>query len=241
MTGGSPPGKELRDKSMARFPLFIDLSELSCLVVGGGKVALRKIEALLRYEAKIQVVSGAVSPEIRRLLPPDRIHLLEITVPEVTLSDSEDREDPQRNHTVESWLKEADLVIAATNDREANHYIAALCKKRRIPVNVIDAPEECSFLFPSIVKKGEISIGINTDGQSPIVSKKVRQEIEKAVPDYYGDIAAQLGAVKDYVKEAVSREDRRRNILRQVAGEAFSLGRTLTEEELDKIYEEFLS
>ena len=82
----------------------------------------------------------------------------------------------------------------------------------------------------------EISIGINTDGQSPIVSKKVRQEIEKAVPDYYGEIAAQLGHVKDYVKETFSEENRRRAVLNEVAQKAFSRKSPLREEELEEIY-----
>ena len=220
---------------MARFPLFIDISSMTCLVFGGGKVALRKIETLLRYDARIQVVSAAVDPGIVRLLSPDQIHLLDISVPGETHLNRGTHVESQED-SPEYWLERADLVIASTNDREVNHYIAALCKKRGVPVNVIDAPEECSFLFPSIVKKGEISIGINTDGQSPIVSKKVRQEIEKAVPDYYGEIAAQLGDVKEYVKETFPEESHRRAILREAAEKAFSRKRPLTVEELEEIY-----
>ena len=221
---------------MARFPLFIDISSLTCLVFGGGKVALRKIETLLRYDARIQVVSAAVDPGIVRLLSPDQIHLLDISVPGDTHLKPGNCGESRREGSPEYWLEGADLVIASTNDREVNHYIAALCRERGIPVNVIDAPEECSFLFPSIVKKGEISIGINTDGQSPIVSKKVRQEIEKAVPDYYGEIAAQLGDLKEYVKETFPEESRRRAILKEAAEKAFSRRRPLTEEELKGIY-----
>ena len=220
---------------MARFPLFIDISAMTCLVFGGGKVALRKIETLLRYDAPIQVVSAAVDPEIARILPPERIHLMDISLPGEESLEPGSSGTEQKN-SPEYWLERADLVIASTNDREVNHYIAALSKERGIPVNVIDAPEECSFLFPSIVKKGEISIGINTDGQSPIVSKKVRQEIEKAVPDYYGEIAAQLGDVKDYVKATFSEESHRRAVLKEAAEKAFTRKGPLTEEELEEIY-----
>lgn len=224
---------------MARFPLFIDISSLNCLVFGGGRVACRKIETLLKYDARIQVVSATVDPEIVRLLPEDRIHQLDISVPREESASLSSCAGAEKDNSAEYWIKEADLVIASTNDREVNHYIASICRKRGIPVNVIDAPEECSFLFPSIVKKGEISIGINTDGQSPIVSKKVRQEIEKAVPDYYGEIAAQLGDVKEYVKETFSEEDRRRAILKDVAEEAFCRKGPLTEEELVEIYRKY--
>ncbi len=199
-------------------------------------MALRKIETLLNYDARIQVVSAAVDPGIVRLLPPDRIHLLNISVPGETSLKPGTHGESREEDSPEYWLERADLVIASTNDREVNHYIAALCKERNIPVNVIDAPKECSFLFPSIVKKGEISIGINTDGHSPIVSKKVRQEIERAVPDYYGEIAAQLGDVKEYVKETFPEESHRRAILREAAEKAFSRKRPLTKEELYEIY-----
>ena len=147
---------------MARFPLFIDISSMTCLVFGGGKVALRKIETLLKYDARIQVVSAAVDPRFVGLLPADRIHLLDIKVPGEEMQKTGYSEKMQGENSPEYWLENADLVIASTNDRGVNHYIATLCKERGIPVNVIDAPEECSFLFPSIVKKGEISIGINT-------------------------------------------------------------------------------
>lgn len=225
---------------MARFPLFIDISSMTCLVFGGGKVALRKIETLLRYNAPIHVVSATVDPRITRLLPADRIHLMDIAVPGKDLSKPGKSGKPQEENSPEYWVDRANLVIASTNNREVNHYIAALCKERGIPVNVIDAPEECSFLFPSIVKKGEISIGVSTDGQSPIVSKKVRQEIDKAIPDYYGEIAAQLGDVKDYVKETFPEENRRRAILKEVAEKAFSGKKPLEEEELEKIYRHYL-
>ena len=207
---------------MARFPLFIDISSMTCLVFGGGKVALRKIETLLKYDARIQVVSAAVDPRIDGLLPADRIHLLDIKVPGEEMQKTGYSEKMQGENSPEYWLENADLVIASTNDRGVNHYIATLCKERGIPDNVIDAPEECSFLFPSIVKKGEISIGINTDGQSPIVSKKVRQEIEKAV--------------KEHVKETFPEESHRRAVLKEVAEKAFSLKGPLTEEELEEIY-----
>ncbi|MBR5047715.1 MAG: NAD(P)-dependent oxidoreductase, partial [Eubacterium sp.] len=113
---------------MARFPLFIDLTSLTCLVFGGGRVALRKIEVLRRYDARIEVVSAAVDPEIGRLLPPEQIHLSEISVPK-----EEDLLGPAasglkaKDPSPDYWLERADLVIAATSDRDVNHYIFTLC------------------------------------------------------------------------------------------------------------------
>ena len=96
---------------------------MTCLVFGGGKVALRKIETLLRYDARIQVVSAAVDPGIVRLLSPDQIHLLDISVPGETHLNHGTHVESQED-SPEYWLERADLVIASTNDREVNHYIA---------------------------------------------------------------------------------------------------------------------
>ncbi len=207
---------------MAHFPEFIDLTGRRCMIFGGGKIARRKIGILLRYEAHVEVVAREVLPEIREMVPGERIHLLDL-------------EPLIRDDRLDRWIGESDLVIAATSDRETNLQISSWCNARHILVNVIDAPEECSFLFPSVVKKGEISIGINSDGKSPIVSKKVRQVIQEAVPDYYGDISRQLGKLKEWLKAECPEEIRRRAILTEVAAEAFSLERPLTKEELDKI------
>ena len=208
---------------MAHFPVFIDLSAKKCMIFGGGKVALRKIQTLLRFDADIEVISKEVLPEIIALLPEDHIHL----------------EDLCEEEDMIPWLSQAGLVIAATSSREKNHFISKWCEEHQIPVNVIDAPKECTFLFPSIVKKGEITIGINTSGQSPILSKQVRKDIEEAIPDYYGDIAMQLGDIRDFVKKEIDTQQKRQEVLKKVAEAAFSKKRALSKEELEIIIDSY--
>lgn len=174
-------------------------------------MALRKIETLLKYDAKVIVVAENICEEITDILPEESLHARQAC-----------KED----------LKDAVMVIAATSSRCANHQIYEWCAELSLPVNVIDAPQECTFLFPSVVKRGDISIGINTAGKSPIISKQIRKNIEEAVPDYFAEIADQLGEVRRYVKEYISDEKDRRRILTNTAAKAFSLGRVLSEEEL---------
>lgn len=133
------------------------------------------------------------------------------------------------------------MVVAATGSREVNHRVAQFCRERRIPVNVADAPEECTFFFPAVVKKGDISIGVNTGGKSPAVSSQVRRDIEKAIPDYYEAIADQLGVLREYVKSHVEREPDRRKILKQAAASAFLNERTLSQNEINTIIRQVLN
>ena len=199
---------------MAYFPIFTDISKKKCIIVGGGKVACRKIRTLCQFDADILLISEQFCEEVTQLIRDNQfIH-------------------GKRGHAEEKDLEDAVLVVAATSSRQANHQIYEWCTEKKIPVNVIDAPEECSFLFPSIVKRKELCIGINTAGQSPIISAKVRREIEAAVPEYYAEIAEQLGRLKLYLKEHVTSEEERRRILKTTAAKAFELERKLTEDEL---------
>ena len=228
---------------MAYFPIFIEIEKKKCLVVGGGKVAIRKVETLLRYDAQVHVVSREICTEIRALLPPENIHEEELlpspgdtNAGELLPECSCGTEWPLPDH-----FTGAALVVAATGSREVNHRVAQFCRERRIPVNVADAPEECTFFFPAVVKKGDISIGVNTGGKSPAVSSQVRRDIEKAIPDYYEAIADQLGALREYVKSHVGREPDRRKILKQAAASAFLKERILSQNEINTIIRQVLN
>lgn len=134
-----------------------------------------------------------------------------------------------RKIPLEKEIGKAFLVVAATSNREENHHIAELCHAYNVLVNVADSEEESSFIFPSVVRKGDISIGINSGTGSPTVSKHIRKQIEKAVPDYYADIAVFMGKLREYVKANFKEESQRRYILKTAAAEAFAEERVLTQ------------
>ena len=208
---------------MAYFPLFMDIENRKCLVIGGGKVAGRKIETLLSYGADVTVISPMISQEISHLFE-------QYDKPKPP----ECRDDLPSTEEMEQEIRESVLVVAASSDREANHQAAAICHRLGVPVNVVDQQSECTFFFPAVVKKGDISIGINTGGNSPLVSARIRRETEENVPDYYADIASQLGRLREGLKERMPDESERRRFLKEAATLAFEAGRPLTAEEIDR-------
>lgn len=202
---------------MAYFPMFIDLKEKKCIVVGGGKVALRKVESLIRFESEVIVIAPELCDEMRAL--EGQIQILQKEAEEID-------------------LKGSFLVIAATNKREINHAVSTYCRREHIFVNVIDSKEECSFVFPATVKRETISIGITTSGGSPHLSSSIRKKIEQAVPEYYGTLAQQLGEWREELKDRILEEPMRRKIFRQLVEEGMERKEPFTREDLEQIIKE---
>ena len=191
------------------FPVFTQIEGKRCLIVGGGKVAARKVHTLLQYGADIVVIAKKVCDEIKEVLPEKSIF--------------------------EDFIKNAESDFLEKEIQKENHRAAELCHAYHILVNVADSEAESSFIFPSVVRKGNISIGINSGTGSPAVSKQIRCQIEKAVPDYYADIAIFMGELRQYVKANFEEEAMRRYILKTAAAKAFSKERVLTENEIKEI------
>ncbi len=180
---------------MAYFPMFIELNNKLCIVIGGGTVAYRKIKALLEFEARVV----AVAPEFC-----DSIQALKNKV--TTKYKTYDSSD----------IKEAFLVIAATDDPDLNTRISGECMKFKIPVNVVDRKEECSFIFPAYVKKGAITAGVTSSGKSPIISQKIKRGINEIIPDYMEELVEFLGEVREEVQLSFEREEERKKVFKQL-------------------------
>jgi len=176
---------------MKCFPFFVDIENKKCLIVGGGKVAQRKVEKLLPYGPDITLCAPDVTDELLQI---KEINILQ---------------EPFR----EELLENADMVIAATDDPELNHRISELCRGGRIPVNVVDDRDYCSFIFPALINRGCMTIGITTGGASPLAARKIRELIEDSLPDNLEEALEFLDSIRDEVKQHYATESERMSVL----------------------------
>lgn len=169
---------------MAYFPFFIELEKKEGLVVGGGQVAFRKIERLLPYGPRLTVVAPKMDESVMQVEKIVKI---------------------MRAYK-ESDLQGKDFVIAATDNRYVNQEVADVCKRRRIPVNSVDDIENCSFLFPALVHRGALSVGICTGGTSPPAAIYVKKMIESILPDQIEEILDFLQEMRTMLKTQFPKE-----------------------------------
>ncbi len=152
---------------MKYLPIFYDLSVRPCLVVGAGDIAARKVRQLRKAEASVTVIAPEICKELKDLADNNDIHYIAERFSEDALDDKM-------------------LVIAATNDQAVNQQVSKLTKARNIPVNVVDNPELCSFIMPSIVDRDPVQIAISTGGASPVLARLLRARLETLIPSSYG-------------------------------------------------------
>ncbi|HXX94637.1 MAG TPA: bifunctional precorrin-2 dehydrogenase/sirohydrochlorin ferrochelatase, partial [Planctomycetota bacterium] len=155
------------------FPVGLNLTGVHCLVVGGGRVALAKARALRRSGARLTVVSPELSPGFKRL---EARHL--------------------RRRFRATDLAGQFLAIAATDDPRVNRSVHDQCRRRGILVNVVDVPELCTFIVPSVVRRGPVTLSISTEGQSPALAKALRKDLERLYPSSLGRFARSVGRAR---------------------------------------------
>ncbi len=166
------------------FPVFLKVEHLDTLIVGGGAVGLEKLSALLKSSpaAKVTVVSENILDDIKVLASGSpRIRLVERTF---------------RGRD----LQNKDLVILATDDKDLHLRIRAQARKRRLLVNVADTPAQCDFYLGSVVTRGNLKIGISTNGKSPTMAKRLREFFEEVLPDNTEELLHNMRAIRDKVK-----------------------------------------
>jgi len=160
----------------------------NCLVIGGGNVASRKVFMLLRAGAKVSVISPELCQDLTiRKNEGEIIHI------------ERDFEDTDINS--------CKVVIAATDDKKVNVHVSELAKSKNIPVNVVDAPELCSFIVPSIIDRNPVQIAISTGGSSPVLARLLRSRLETFIPSSYGRLATLLESFREKVKAKFSNTD----------------------------------
>lgn len=174
---------------MAYFPFYIDIEKKDILVVGGGAVALRKVEKLLPFNPVITVVSPEICNEIVRL----------------------------GVKTVKRVFADSDLdgmfcVISATNNSQVNEHICRLCSAKNIPVNTVDDKERCTFIFPALVKENGITAGITTSGKSPVYAKYVKEQLIQLLENINADTVDVLWKYRAAIKASINNEEERKEI-----------------------------
>lgn len=180
------------------YPIFLDISKKSCLVVGGGKVAERKVFILLKFKATIKLVSPRVTNQLKKLAEKGKIH--------VSLKEYDGKD-----------LDGVALVFAATDIETVNQKIRNDAGKRNIPVNVVDNPSLCDFIVPSIVKKNPIVIAISTSGMIPFLSKRLRKDISERITNDYVRYASIIGRFRKLLISRVEDKKLRQKIIKEIS------------------------
>lgn len=179
------------------FPVFVKLEELDTLLVGGGNVGLEKLQALLKSSprARITVVATSISDAIKTIAQRN---------PTVVLI--------ERPFTAGD-LDNKDLVMLATDDPGLHAQIRELARERRLLINVADTPALCDFYLGSVVTKGNLKIGISTNGKSPTIAKRIREYLEEAIPDDIDELLNKMQSIRDRMKTDFAEKVRRLNEL----------------------------
>jgi precorrin-2 dehydrogenase / sirohydrochlorin ferrochelatase len=181
----------------AYYPLFLDLSDKLCIIVGGGAVAERKVRGLLAAGARVRLISPEVTRGIERLGRQGRI---EIVTREYRAGD----------------LEGAFLAFAATNKDEVNRRVREESRGLAIPLNVVDSPDTCDFIVPAVVRKGPVLVAISTSGLLPSLARRIKGEIGEVLSDDYAGYARRVGAFRRFLIEKVEDAGTRREIMERV-------------------------
>lgn len=168
-------------RSRGPYPAFLDLRGRLCVVVGGGRIAAQKVQALRRGGARIRLISPTLVQPLQRLAKSGAM---------------EHRARPFQTRDVQgAWL-----VISATNDHAVDEAVWRTATARRMFVNAVDRPELCSFIVPSILRRGAVTIAVSTGGSSPSLAKWIRRRLETAVGEEYGELAGLLRGLRANAK-----------------------------------------
>ncbi|HEY2092599.1 MAG TPA: bifunctional precorrin-2 dehydrogenase/sirohydrochlorin ferrochelatase [Thermoanaerobaculia bacterium] len=179
-------------KHFPYYPIFLDIENRNVVIIGGGEVCTRKAETVMRYGAKVTIVSPEVTSELEEW---ERKGQLTIHRKRYETTDIED----------------AHIVIASTDDMAVNERVAADARALRIPVNVVDVTNLCEFIVPAIVEKDGIQIAISTAGKSPALARTLKEDLNRTVGPEYAEINDLLGSLRDSAKATLPTDiDRKR-------------------------------
>ena len=166
------------------YPVYLDIENRDVVVIGGGNVCARKVETMMKYGARVTVVSPEFTDEILQWASDGCITL-------------------KRKRYDHSDLQAANIVIASTDDQSVNEQIAADCRARRIPVNVVDVTPLCEFIIPAIVEKGSVQIAVSTGGKSPALARTLKEDLNRMIGPEYAEVNDLMATLRDGAKQVL--------------------------------------
>lgn len=228
---------------MAYFPMFVDMTERECLIVGGGNVAYRKVMVMLDFGAKVTVVAEDICEELRKLTIDDTASddktgsYTENKENNQTDSDVANKENNQTDSDAADRImfikrrferKDCDgmeMVIAATDDNALNHEIAEYCKAKGIMVNAVDQKADCSFIFPSYVKEKNLVAAFSSGGNSPVLTQYLKGKEQAILTPFLGELNEYMGQIREKVIAEYDTEAERKRVFKEILCAAIDNGR----------------
>ena len=228
---------------MAYFPMFVDMTERECLIVGGGNVAYRKVIVMLDFGAKVTVVAEDICDELRKLTIDD-IASEDKTGSYTankennqTDSDAANKENNQPDSDAADRItiikrrferKDCDgmeMVIAATDDNALNHEIAEYCKAKDIMVNAVDQKADCSFIFPSYIKEKNLVAAFSSGGNSPVLTQYLKGKEQEVLTPFLGELNEYMGQIREKVIAQYDTQAERKRVFKEILCAAIDNGR----------------
>lgn len=207
---------------MAYFPMFVDMTERECLIVGGGNVAYRKVIVMLDFGAKVTVVAEDICDELRKLTIDD------IASEDKTSSYTANKENRITFIKRRFERKDCDgmeMVIAATDDNALNHEIAEYCKAKDIMVNAVDQKADCSFIFPSYIKEKNLVAAFSSGGNSPVLTQYLKGKEQEILTPFLGELNEYMGQIREKVIAQYDTEAERKSVFKEILSAAIYNGR----------------
>lgn len=228
---------------MAYFPMFVDMTERECLIVGGGNVAYRKVIVMLDFGAKVTVVAEDICDELRKLTIDD------IASEDKTGSYTANKENNQtdsdaankENNKPDSDAADRitiikrrfdrkdcngmEIVIVATDDNALNHEIAEYCKANGIMVNAVDQKADCSFIFPSYIKEKNLVAAFSSGGNSPVLTQYLKGKEKEILTPFLGELNEYMGQIREKVIAQYDTQAERKRVFKEILCAAIDNGR----------------
>ena len=228
---------------MAYFPMFVDMTERECLIVGGGNVAYRKVSVMLDFGAKVTVVAEDICDELRKLTIDD------IASEDKTGSYTANKENNQtdsdaankENNKPDSDAADRitiikrrfdrkdcngmEMVIVATDDNALNHEIVEYCKANGIMVNAVDQKADCSFIFPSYIKEKNLVAAFSSGGNSPVLTQYLKGKEKEILTPFLGELNEYMGQIREKVIAQYDTQAERKRVFKEILCAAIDNGR----------------